>query len=126
LYDTLAAVNAHELCESSGLSSRELERWVETGLLKAELGGTPGGGRHWESAADQAERARLLKALHLKGISLSRLARCDLNLGGQAYAVFDGHELRACRDAAAAIATVVRAKRPCSAVDLSAIRMPGA
>jgi hypothetical protein len=34
-YDTLAAVNAHELCESSGLTSRELERWVETGLLKA-------------------------------------------------------------------------------------------
>jgi len=28
----------------------------------------------------------------------------------------------ACRDATAAIATVVRAKRPCSAVDLSAIR----
>ena len=43
-------------------------------------------------------------------------------MGGQAYAVYDGHELRACRDAAAAIATVVRAKRPCSAVDLSAIR----
>jgi hypothetical protein len=31
-------------------------------------------------------------------------------------------QLRPCRDAAAAIATVVRAKRWCSAVDLSAIR----
>jgi hypothetical protein len=40
---------------------------------------------------------------------------------GQAYVVYDGRELRACRDATAAIATVVRAKRPC-AVDLSAIR----
>ena len=34
----------------------------------------------------------------------------------------DGHELRACRDAAAAIAVVVRARRWCSAVDLSAVR----
>jgi hypothetical protein len=41
---------------------------------------------------------------------------------GQAYVVYDGRELRACRDATAAIAAVVRAKRPCSAVDLSAIR----
>jgi hypothetical protein len=37
-------------------------------------------------------------------------------------AVYDGHELLACRDAAAAIAPVVRAKRLCSGVDLSAIR----
>jgi hypothetical protein len=37
--------------------------------------------------------------------------------------VYDRHELRACRDAAAAIATVVRAKRLRSAVDLAAIRM---
>jgi hypothetical protein len=34
----------------------------------------------------------------------------------------DGHELRACRDATEAIATVVKAKRPCSVIDLSAIR----
>jgi hypothetical protein len=69
-----------------------------------------------------AEGARLLNALHRKGVSLSRLARANLALAHQAYVVFDGHELRACRDAAAASATVVRAKRPCSAVDLSAIR----
>jgi hypothetical protein len=123
LYDTLAAVNAHELCESSGLTSRELERWVETGLLKAELVGTPGGGRHWEFAADQVERARVLKALHSKGATLSQPARANLTFdSGQAFVIYDGHELRACRDAAAAIATVVRAKRPCSAVDLAAIR----
>jgi hypothetical protein len=41
---------------------------------------------------------------------------------GQAFVVYDGRELQACQDAAAAIAAVVRAKRPCSAVDLSAIR----
>jgi hypothetical protein len=35
---------------------------------------------------------------------------------------FDGHEFRACRDAVTAIATVVKAKRPCTAIDLSAIR----
>jgi hypothetical protein len=47
-------------------------------------------------------------------------------LGGQAYAVYDGHELRACRHATAAIAAVVRAKRWCSAVDLSEIRTAAA
>jgi hypothetical protein len=54
------------------------------------------------------------------------LARANLTLAGQAYVVFDGHELLTCRDAAAAIGTVVRAKRPCSAVDLSAIRTAAA
>jgi hypothetical protein len=34
------------------------------------------------------------------------LARANLALDGQAYVVYDGHELRACRDAAAAIAMV--------------------
>ena len=116
-------MTTHELCESSGLTSRELERWVETGLLKAELVGTPGGGRQGEFAADQAVRARLLKALHSKGATLSQLARANLTFdSGQAFVIYDGHELRPCRDATAAIAAVVRAKRPCSAVDLSAIR----
>ena len=86
-------------------------------------GRKPGGGRHWDFATDQAERARLLKALHGKGATLSQLARANLTFdSGQAFVIYDGHELRACRDAAAAIATVVRAKRPCSAVDLAAIR----
>ena len=72
-----------------------------------------------EFSPDQAERARLLKALQNKGAKLSQLARADLaDLAGKAFVVFDGSELRACRDAAAAIATVVRAKR----CDLSAVR----
>jgi hypothetical protein len=33
--------------------------------------------------------------------------------------VFDGNAVRPCRDAAAAIATVVKVRRWCSAVDLS-------
>jgi hypothetical protein len=66
---------------------------------------------------------RYEEALHTKGASLSQLARANLTLAGQAYVVYDGYEVRACRDAAAAIGTVVRAKRPCSAVDPSAIRM---
>jgi hypothetical protein len=40
----------------------------------------------------------------------------------QAYVIFDGHELWSCRDAKSAIATVVRAKRLCAAVELAAIR----
>jgi hypothetical protein len=60
--------------------------------------------------------------LHQKGVSLAQLARCNLNFDRQAYAVYDGHELRGCRDAAAAIAAVVHAKRWCSVIDLSAIR----
>jgi len=68
------------------------------------------------------QRARLLKALLQKGVSFARLSATDLAFDGQAFVVFDGHDLRGCRDAAAAIGAVVRAKRWCSAVDLSAIR----
>jgi hypothetical protein len=51
------------------------------------------------------------------------LAASDLSFdAGQAYVVYDCHELRACRDATAAITAVVRARRWCSAVDLAAIR----
>jgi hypothetical protein len=36
------------------------------------------------------------------------LARCNLTFDpGQAFVIYDGHELRACRDATAAIAAVV-------------------
>ena len=50
-------------------------------------------------------RTPLLKALHTKGATLSQLARANLTFdGAQAFDVFDGHELRACPDAAAAIA----------------------
>jgi len=62
---------------------------METDLLKAELVSKPGGGRHWDFTADQAERARLLKALHTKGATLSQLARANLAFdGAQAFVVF--------------------------------------
>ena len=113
-----------ELCDTAGLTPRELQNWIENGLLEPAgmVGRSAGGGVRREFTGDQAERARVLKALHSKGAKLSQLARANLAFDGQAYVVFDGHELRACRDAAAAIAAVVRAKYPCSAVDLSAIR----
>jgi hypothetical protein len=112
-----------ELCASAGLTSRELQNWIDNGLLEADhVGRTAAGGLRREFSPDQAARARVLKTLHTKGVKLSQLARANLAFDGQAYVVYDGHELRVCRDAAAAIAMVVRAKRPCSAVDLSAIR----
>jgi hypothetical protein len=80
----------------------------------------PSGGRRREFAAGQVQRVFVLKALHCKGVALSRLARDNLEFDDQAYIVYDGRELRACRDVAAAIATVVRAKRCCSGVDLTA------
>ena len=121
LYDD-GAMTTEQLCQFTELTPHQIQDLIQTGILKAELVSKPGGGRHREFAADQVQRALVLKALHLKGISLSRLARADLAFDGQAYVVYDGSELRGCRDAAAAIATVVRAKRPCSAVDLTAIR----
>jgi hypothetical protein len=100
-----------ELCESAGLTPRELQNWIENGLLDVEMvGRTSGGGVRREFTADHAERARLIKALQNKGAKLSQLARADLaGLAGKAFVVFDGNELRPFRDAAAAIATVVGA-----------------
>ena len=118
-------MNTTEFCASAGLTSRELQTWIENGLLEPAgmVGRSAGGGVRREFTGDQAERARVLKALHSKGAKLSQLARvANLAFDGQAFVVFDGREIRGCRDAAAAIGTVVRAKRPCSAVDLSAIR----
>jgi hypothetical protein len=71
----------------------------------------------------QAEHARVIKALHQKGATLAQLARSNLTFdSGQAFVVYGGNELRACPNAVAAIATVVKAKRPCTAVDLDTIR----
>jgi hypothetical protein len=81
-----------------------------------------GGGVRRIFAPGQLERARLVKTLVGKGVPFGQLAAVDLAFDGQAYLVYDGRELRACRDAAAAIAAVVRARRWCSAVDLTAIR----
>jgi DNA-binding transcriptional MerR regulator len=114
-----------EFCISTGLTPREVQNWLDIGLLEpaAMVDRTDGGGQRREFSDGQVERARLLKALQAKGAKLGQLARANIKLvAGQAYVVFDGHELRTCRDAAAAIAAVVHAKRPCSAVDLTAIR----
>jgi len=91
------------------------QNWLESGLLQAdEMVGRAGGGLRREFTAGQAARARLLKILHNKGMKLSQLARvANLALDDQAFIVYDGHDLRVCRDAAAAIATVVKAKQPC-------------
>jgi hypothetical protein len=111
-----------QFCQAAGLTAREVQNWLNNGLLKAELVSQPGGLRR-EFTDDQAAHARLLKALHAKGATLAQLARATLPPAGQAsYVVFDGRELQACRDASSAIAAVVRAKRWCSAVDLTAIR----
>src|SRR5262249_47161882 len=124
----IPSMTTQEFCASSGLTSKELQTWLETGLLEpADMVGRSAGGLRREFTADQAERARVIKALHQKGATLAQLARSNLTFdSGQAFVVYDGNELRACPNAAAAIATVVKAKRPCPAVDLSAIRMGAA
>jgi len=74
-------MNTTEFCASAGLTSRELQNWIENGLLDAEMvGRTSGGGLllRREFTADQAERARLIKALQSKDAKLSQLARADL------------------------------------------------
>ena len=116
-----AGMTTKELCQAVGVGQSALQMWLQSGFLQAENIGIPGGGKRRMIAPGQLERARLLKALLRKGVSLARLAAADLSFdAGQAFVVYDGHELRACRDAAAAIATVVRAKRWCSAVDFTA------
>src|SRR5215471_20723776 len=62
-----------ELCELAGLTRPELQRWIDAGLLEADLNG-----RRREFADEDLERARLIKALHAKGLPLSRLARENL------------------------------------------------
>jgi hypothetical protein len=115
-------MTTNELCELVGVTQYQFRLWLESGLVEGRSVSIPGHhGRRFEFDADQLARARLLKELSRKGVSLGRLAAADLtDLAGKAYVVYDGQELRACRDAAAAIATVVRSKRPCTAVDLRA------
>jgi hypothetical protein len=94
-------MTTEQFCQAAGLSGPEFRKWIDYGVLDVSN----------EFTADQAEHARLLKALHAKGVALSELARADL--AGQAYVVYDGRALRACRDAALAIGVVARAKRSC-------------
>src|SRR5215467_10153747 len=63
-----------ELCASTGLTAREVQDWLDNGLLEAEMLNRAAGGRRREFTTDQLERARLVKALHRKGVPLSRLA----------------------------------------------------
>jgi hypothetical protein len=111
-----------EFCNAAGICRSTLQQWIEAGYLRAENVGLPGGGMRRVFDAGQLSRARLLKALLRKGVPLAQIAGADLAFDGQAFIIFDGHELRACRDAADAIGAVVRARRPCAAVDLAAIR----
>jgi hypothetical protein len=100
-----------EFCDRTHLTGAQVNILRAAGLIRSDM------------PASQVEFVRLIKALQSKGATLSLLARADLaGLAGKAFVVFDGSELRACPDAAAAIAAVVHAKRRCSVVDLSAIR----
>jgi hypothetical protein len=104
-----------EFCDLTHLTGTQVYTLRNVGLIKPDL------------PASQVEFARLIKALQNKGATLNQLARAELgDLAGQTFVVFDGHELRACPDAAAAIAAVVQAKRRCSAIDLNAIRTSAA
>jgi hypothetical protein len=50
--------------------------------------------------------------LKRKGVALAKLAGKDLAfLENERFVVFDGQQLRTCRDAEAAIAVMVRARR---------------
>jgi hypothetical protein len=101
----------HEFCASTNLTDKQVYTLRDAGLITPDM------------PASQVELARLVKALSQKGVKLSAIARSatpDISRGG--FVVYDGHELRTCRDAVTAITTVVKAKRPCRAVDLSAIR----
>jgi hypothetical protein len=116
----MAMMTIEEFCEKAGLSKHQLNNWLESGLLEAKTVNGPDGPSQ-EFDASQLERARLLKTLLAKGVSLARLSG-DLAFNGQAFVVFDGNRLRGCHDAAAAINAVCHAKCWCSAVDLAAIR----
>jgi DNA-binding transcriptional MerR regulator len=55
-----------EFCKAAGLTLRELQQWLEIGLLESAdmVGRRAGGGLRREFTPDQAERARVFKALH--------------------------------------------------------------
>ena len=115
-------MTSQELCTSTGLTRGRLEHLVASGLLET-VEPAAGAGHPREFRADQVERVLLITSLRRKGMTLAKLAGRSLAFPeSERFVIFDGHQLRACRDAEAAIAAVVRAKRWCSAVDLAAIR----
>jgi DNA-binding transcriptional MerR regulator len=83
-------MTTEQLCQTTGLTERELRNWIDYGLLNADLVGRDGGGVRREFSQDQVERACLLRALHRKGATLAQLARANLTLDGQAFVVYDG------------------------------------
>jgi len=82
-----------QFCSLTDLSASQVTALREAGVISPDL------------PPDQAGRARLIQALKAKGIPLSRLAAADLafDAGSASYAVYDGHQLRTCRDAVPAI-----------------------
>jgi hypothetical protein len=115
-----AAYDLQRILPIAGLTPQELENFR---LVEAQPAAASQGKRILEFTADQVPRARLIKQLVRKGVTYGHLARTNLAFDpSQAFVVYDGQELRPCRDADAAIAAVVRAKRWCSAIDLNTIR----
>jgi hypothetical protein len=94
--------NEEEFIEKANLSRHQVRTCLESGLLEAKMVNGPNGPRQ-EFDAGQLERARLLKALLAKSVSLARLSGAVLAFNGQAFVLFDGSRLRGCHDAAAAI-----------------------
>lgn len=111
-----------ELCRTTGLTRGKVEILIESGLIEPVEPAAGSGHRH-EFADTQVERALLIRELRRKGVTLAQLAGKDLaRLENERFVVFDGNQLRTCRDAEAAIAAVARAKRWCSVVDLANVR----
>jgi hypothetical protein len=111
-----------EFCNLTGLTPKTLNHWIYRGAIKAELvDGRGRGFRRREFTEEHVERVRIVKALLGKRIPfVEMMGRPDLFTA--AYIVFDGYRVQPCQDAAAAIATVAKARRKCTAVDLTAIR----
>jgi hypothetical protein len=87
-----------EFCNRTRLTGAQVYTLRAAGLIRPDM------------PDSQVEFARLIKALQNKGAKLSQLARADLaDLADKAFVSFDGNDVRACRDAAAAIAAVVGA-----------------
>ena len=120
--DDSIAMTTQELIRSTGLTRGKVGILIESGLLEP-VEPAAGTGHRREFSADQVARALLIRELRRKGVTLAQLAGRSLAFQeSERFVVFDGQQLRACRDAEAAIAAVVRARRWCSVIDLSAIR----
>jgi DNA-binding transcriptional MerR regulator len=95
---------------------------IENGLIET-VEPVAGTGHRREFAPAQVVRALVIRELKRKGMTLAQLTSRNLTFPeSERFVVFDGNQLRTCRDAEAAVATVARAKRWCSVVDLATIR----